>query len=315
MDIHKIILPTPFAVGNVNIFLIQGERLTLVDAGVKTEEAWQAFQQQINGLGFTVSDIEQIVLTHHHPDHVGLLDYFESDIPVIGHPRNDVWISRDEAFIRHHDAFFAELFPKAGIDEKYMGALAGLKSMLRYSCERSLTHAVKEGDSIPGLSGWEVIETPGHALDHIALYHPQEKVMIGGDLLLEKVSSNPVLEPPQTAGGEREKSLLHYNHSLERLRQFDIDILYTGHGNEIHNVNELVEERLKKQRDRAAKVLHLLREKPSTVFMICQQLFPEIYKKQLSLTMSETLGQLDYLESVGAVTVDSSNGYWVYYAK
>jgi len=315
MNIHKIILPTPFAVGNVNVFLIQGERLTLVDAGVKTEEAWQAFQQQINGLGFTVSDIEQIVLTHHHPDHVGLLDYFESDIPVIGHPRNDVWISRDEAFIRHHDAFFAELFPKAGIDEKYLGALAGLKSMLRYSCERSLTHAVKEGDSIPGLSGWEVIETPGHALDHIALYHPQEKVMIGGDLLLEKVSSNPVLEPPQTVGGEREKSLLHYNHSLERLRQFDIDILYTGHGNEIHNVNELVEERLKKQRDRAAKVLLMLREKPSTVFMICQQLFPEIYKKQLSLTMSETLGQLDYLESVGAVTVDSSNGYWVYYAK
>ncbi|MEW4283968.1 MBL fold metallo-hydrolase [Priestia koreensis] len=315
MNIHKIILPTPFAVGNVNVFLIQGERLTLVDAGVKTEEAWQAFQQQINEIGFTVSDIEQIVLTHHHPDHVGLLDYFESDIPVIGHHRNDVWISRDEAFIRHHDAFFAELFPKAGIDEKYLGALAGLKSMLRYSCERSLTHAVKEGDSIPGLSGWEVIETPGHALDHIALYHPQEKVMIGGDLLLEKVSSNPVLEPPQTVGGEREKSLLHYNHSLERLRQFDIDTLYTGHGNEIHNVNKLVDERLKKQRDRAAKVLLMLREKPSTVFMICQQLFPEIYKKQLSLTMSETLGQLDYLESVDAVTVDSSNGYWVYYAK
>lgn len=75
--ISQITIPTPFAVGDVHVYLIKGDTLSLVDAGVKTKRAWEAVQTQLKELGYFPSDIEQIILTHHHPDHIGLIDFLE----------------------------------------------------------------------------------------------------------------------------------------------------------------------------------------------------------------------------------------------
>ncbi|HOQ90855.1 MAG TPA: MBL fold metallo-hydrolase, partial [Candidatus Hydrogenedentes bacterium] len=71
--IAPIVLPTPFPVGDVNVYLYRGQdRLTLFDAGVKTDQAWDALVEQIRELGYEIRDIGRIVLTHHHFDHIGL---------------------------------------------------------------------------------------------------------------------------------------------------------------------------------------------------------------------------------------------------
>jgi glyoxylase-like metal-dependent hydrolase (beta-lactamase superfamily II) len=92
--IQRITLPTPFPIGPVNVYLVESESLTLVDAGPKTDEAWESLKQQLRVRGYSPSNIEQVVLTHHHIDHVGLLDFLREngDIRVIGHPRNRPWI-------------------------------------------------------------------------------------------------------------------------------------------------------------------------------------------------------------------------------
>ena len=72
-DIAKIVLPTPFAVGDVNVYLVKGEELSLIDAGPQTEEAKQVLDRNLSELGYSISDIDQVVLTHHHPDHAGML--------------------------------------------------------------------------------------------------------------------------------------------------------------------------------------------------------------------------------------------------
>lgn len=74
--VYRITVPTPFPVGDVHMYVIAGDRLTLVDAGVKTEEAWQLFVKQLGEVGYAPEDIEQIVITHHHPDHVACLIMF-----------------------------------------------------------------------------------------------------------------------------------------------------------------------------------------------------------------------------------------------
>ncbi|MBM7701632.1 MBL fold metallo-hydrolase [Metabacillus iocasae] len=313
-QIHKIVLPTPFDVGDVNVYLLEGDSLTLVDAGVKTEEAWKKFNEELGRIGFAVSDIEQVVLTHHHPDHVGLLDYLDKDIKVIGHQHNEVWITQDNDFLKHYEAFFLEFFTQSGIDPVFLSFLPKLKSTLKYSCHRSLTSTVKEGDFIQGLTGWKVLETPGHAQSHIALYHEQQQLLIGGDVLISHISSNPLIEPPQSKYEERAKSQIQYNDTLRRLLTFPIKRVYTGHGEEVENAHDLIQERLNKQHERAYKVLKLIKEQPRTAFQICTKLFPKVYEKQLGLTMSETIGQLDYLENLGEVKIDSSQQHWVYYA-
>jgi glyoxylase-like metal-dependent hydrolase (beta-lactamase superfamily II) len=70
--LHTIPLPTPFPVGPVNVYLAEGEPLTLVDAGPRYDPAREALEVALAGHGYRVADLRRIVLTHAHPDHCGL---------------------------------------------------------------------------------------------------------------------------------------------------------------------------------------------------------------------------------------------------
>lgn len=314
-DVYKITLPTPFQVGDVNVYLVKGDKLTLIDAGVKTQECWEHFQAQLHDLGYGLADIEQIVLTHHHPDHVGMLDFFPKNLRVIGHSNNTPWISQDLEFFRHYEQFFRLFFKKMGVPPILDEFFAEMEKTFMYSCNRLLTDEVLEGETIPGLPDWEVLEVPGHASSHIALYRKKDGVLIGGDLLLAHISSNPIIEPPSIGKIERNKSLLQYNQSLRKLLEFNISVCFSGHGEEVQNVHSLVAKRLMKQKERAYSVKAMLEEKARSAFEVCQLLFPNMYKKQLGLTMSETVGQLDFLEDLGEIIVDKSKEQWRFIAK
>ncbi|MED1742317.1 MBL fold metallo-hydrolase [Bacillus swezeyi] len=312
--IIPISLPTPFAVGDVNIYLIKGEALTLIDAGPKTKEAADVLKNRLSGLGFTLSDIDQVVLTHHHADHVGLLDEFPDGVKIIGHPFNEPYISKNPVFIENQQSFFTYLFKQLGVPVD-MGLLSlTVKRSYRFSCQRSLTETILEGSQIDGLEGWRVLETPGHASSHIVLFHEGNGSMIGGDLLLKPSSSNPLLEMPQTSE-KRQAPLLDYVASLKRLLELPVRVMFPGHGEKITAIQELIARRLEKQQNRAEEVYRLLAESPQTAFELCRKLFPAVYEKELFLTMSETVGQLDDLESRGRMTSNEKDGILYYCTK
>ncbi|MFJ7725457.1 MBL fold metallo-hydrolase [Neobacillus sp. NPDC097160] len=309
--IAKIILPTPFAVGDVNAYLIKGERLTLVDAGVKTEECWNSLTEQMAELRLSPYDIEQVVLTHHHPDHAGMLDFFPDSLEVYGHPLNERWIHPTEEFFQEQEEFFKVNFQEFGLPAEYIPLLSKLRKTLKYSCNRSLTGHLVEGMRPPGLSDWQVIETPGHAQSHIALFREKDGILIGGDLILAHISPNPLLEPPVPGEKERPKSQLQLNDSMKKLLFYPIQCVYTGHGEEVYQLEELIEKRLLRQHERAMTVNNWLKQERLTVFEICQRLFPSVYQREPMLTISETVAQLDYLASIGEIS--SSNSQPVLY--
>src|SRR5207245_8602290 len=72
--IHTLRIPTPFAVGRVNAYLIEDDPLTLVDSGPNSGRALDELQHQLAARGHSIDDIELIVLTHQHMDHLGLVD-------------------------------------------------------------------------------------------------------------------------------------------------------------------------------------------------------------------------------------------------
>ncbi|AOV07784.1 MBL fold metallo-hydrolase [Sporosarcina ureilytica] len=310
--IHKIEIPTPFAVGDVNAFLVKGDALSLFDAGPKTPEAYEALKYGLKEAGYTFNDVEQVFLTHHHPDHAGWIDAFDN-AEILGHPYNNVWLKRDEAFFNYHDQFYLERLLEEGVPEQYLSWVPKMKRPIAMMGERLLDKKINEGDAVPGHPGWTILETLGHAQSHLVFWNDKTHEMIGGDLLLGKVSSNPLIEPPLNPADERPRSLLQYNASLKRLLTLPIETIYAGHGEEVHGIHSLIEKRLMQQRERAMKVRAMLADGPRTIFELTQELFPTVYEKELGLTLSETIGQIDYLLDEGFILeTRDAHGVFIY---
>ncbi|WP_432355419.1 MBL fold metallo-hydrolase [Sporosarcina sp. A2] len=298
--IQQLTIPTPYAVGDVNAFLVKGDALSIFDAGPRTPEALEAIKVGLQQFGYKLEDVEQVILTHHHPDHSGWADGFPN-AKLYGHSYNNLWLTRDPAFIAFHDQFYMERFKEQGVPEKALSIVGKMKRAADLMAERPLDVFLKEGDDLPGHPGWTALETLGHAQSHLSFWNPADNELIGGDLLLSKVSSNPLVEPPESPGLPRPKTLLQYNASLKRLLELPVETVYSGHGVPVKNVHELIKQRLQKQHERSMKVYDMLKVGPQSVFELTVQLFPTAYKRELGLTLSETLGQMDYLLDLGRV--------------
>lgn len=310
MNIHKMIIPTPYAVGDVNAYLLKGEALTLFDAGPKTTEAYDAIKWGLREAGYTMDDVEQVVLTHHHPDHAGWVDAFPK-AQILGHAYVDHWMKQTPEFLNYHRIFYQKQLDLQGVPSNYAERIINIRGEMELFGTKTMSHYLNEGDIVPGHPSLRVYYTPGHAQSHLIFVDEETRACIGGDLLLQRVSSNPLVEPPVDLGWERPKSLLQYNESLKRIRDLNVSIVYGGHADEVINASELVTERLQRQHERAMKVLQML-EQPMTVFDVTKQLFAKMYEKQPGLTISETVGQLDYLVANGYVHEQIVDGVFLY---
>lgn len=300
-QIIKLTMPTPFAVGDVNVYLIKGDALSLIDAGVNTTVAWESFQFQLAQHGFIPEDIDQVILTHHHPDHIGLLESLPDNIPIYAHPYAKPFLENNQIFFEQYDQFYKQLFKEFGMKGDFNEKLALLKAPLRYASHRALTYEINEGDKIPGLPNWNILYTPGHAQSHLSFFREQDGILIAGDHLLATISSNPLLEPAINPIDARPKPQLQYNQSLKKLLDYKINLVYTGHGGAINRAQPLIERRLDRQHARALQVKDMLQGKKLTTYELTKQLFPAVYQKQLGLTLSETTAQLDYLLAHGMI--------------
>src|SRR5690625_4553412 len=117
--IHQLTLPTPFAVGDVHVYLITSDILSLVDAGVKTKEAWEVLHHQLKQVGHRPEDIEQLILTHHHPDHIGLIEQLPRLHHISAHKLVDVWLQRDAAYLQKYEHFFRDLYALTGVPRRF----------------------------------------------------------------------------------------------------------------------------------------------------------------------------------------------------
>src|SRR5947208_8198516 len=72
--IHRLRIPTPFAVGRVNCYLIEDDPLTLVDTGPNSGKALDELEHQLGDLGHSIDQLEMVILTHQHIDHLGLVE-------------------------------------------------------------------------------------------------------------------------------------------------------------------------------------------------------------------------------------------------
>ncbi|MCB9885636.1 MAG: MBL fold metallo-hydrolase [Planctomycetes bacterium] len=229
--------PTLPPATTTNCYVVGHERLWVVDPGSPHPEEQERLLQLLGELTANGSKVEGILLTHHHPDHVGGVVALSTalDLPVRGHP---LTLARLEPGFR---------------------AGAALDDGMR----------VPLGKSPDGNPGWELlaIHTPGHDRGHLCFRESRYGAMLVGDML--STISTIIIDPP-------EGHLATYLQSLERLAASPMTTLYPAHGPAMRDGSKLVAQYLRHRRQRESKLVEVL-GKTGPEGATLEELLPKVY--------------------------------------
>jgi glyoxylase-like metal-dependent hydrolase (beta-lactamase superfamily II) len=303
-------LPTPFPVGPVNAYLAEGEPLTLIDTGPRYRPAREALNKGLRDRDCLVVDLQRILLTHAHVDHSGLAAELAagSGAAVCTHTANLPRLAHEGG--AHRTVFYIRMMRWAGVPIRMMMKLAKVRRNLgRYSEPLTPQHTIADGDLLDlGGEDWRVLHTPGHTGGVICLYQPQRKLLISSDHLLRDISSNPIIDPPDPGERERPHRLVQYLEQLQRVAELDVALALPGHGSPITDHRSLIRKRLAFHRERALRILRLLKDGSSTAYEIACVLFPSLDPVNTFLGISEVIGHLQWLEGDGLVACEEVRG-------
>jgi glyoxylase-like metal-dependent hydrolase (beta-lactamase superfamily II) len=208
----------------VNWYIVEENGyLTLVDAGLPA--SWQSLMGALDAIGHTPGDIEALVLTHAHFDHIGIAERVRTELGV------PVWVHENDAPLTHRPwLYMTERSPLSYLSRKNVRIIS---SLVRAGAPRvgAIREVRRFGDDglldVPGTPA--VLFTPGHTLGHCALHFPERDVIIAGDSLVTHDPYTDTRGPrivAQGATADSERALA----SLERLVGTEVGTLLPGHG-------------------------------------------------------------------------------------
>ena len=315
--IHLLRIPTPFAVGRVNTYLIEDDPLTLVDSGPNSGRALDELQHQLAEHGHSLEDIELVVLTHQHIDHLGLVDI------IVKHSGAEVAaLDQLSHFAEHYgedaardDEFAGGVMRRNGIPDEIVRALQTVSSAFRaWGSKAKVTRPLRDGEQLALRDRTlEVLHRPGHSPSDTVFWDADRKILIAADHLIKHISSNPLISRPldrreNVDPAQRPQALVTYLESLRQTREMPAEIVLSGHGEPITDHVTLIDERFEFHRRRADKIHDLIAERPRTGYDLTQALFGDIAVTQAYLTLSEVLGHVDLLLNEGRVREVEEDG-------
>ncbi len=314
-QIARIRVRTPFHVGPTNVYLLRGDAVVLVDAGPNTPDALADLQEGLRQHHVGIEDVELVLLTHQHVDHVGLAGLVAE--------RSGAVVAAAESLV----AYFAN-FPNSVAEERtYQHAIAQLHGAPEEAARRvadripaqaklvapiEISYPLADGAVVDaGGRRLQALARPGHSPSDTVYVDHQGRCAFVGDHLLAHISSNAIVHRPLTGPADpasRSSSLRAYLASLAATAELDVDVLEPGHGKPIRGHRDLVAERIALHEGRKNEVWALTGDEPVSAFEIAERMWGSVALEQPYLTLSEVLGALDLLVEEGRVELEQRDG-------
>ncbi|NHN30142.1 MBL fold metallo-hydrolase [Paenibacillus agricola] len=308
--IQQIKVPLPFPLRWVNSYLIRGNSgYTLIDPGLHTAASEQCWEQVLGGLSISYQDIEQIVLTHHHPDHYGLAGWFQerSQAPVhisaVGYEQIRLLWGEGQPMT----ASLLALFRSCGLPAEMLAPMEQhMDEFVAMVSPQPEVTILPIGESMRlGNHEYATLHTPGHAAGHVCFYRAETKEMFCGDHVIPQISPNIGYLP----GGIDENPLGSFLQSLIDMGRYEVERAYPGHREPFAAFGLRAQELLKHHEARLEVMRQMLVKQPQTAYRVCRDTFGErLTLHQMRFALSETLAHLLYLEERGMLKRSDQDG-------
>jgi glyoxylase-like metal-dependent hydrolase (beta-lactamase superfamily II) len=296
-------MPLPFALDHINLWVLRdGDGVTLVDTGFNDDTTRGAWERVLAGQ----PPAARLIATHYHPDHLGLAGWLTQRLNI------GLWTTQGE-FLTAHAVWDAA----AGYDAEALVALFRAHGLLGDRLEAvsdrgnhyrrtvsPLPRAYRrlcdgETFAVDGRQ-WQVMVGTGHAPEHAALYCASLGVLISGDMLLPRISTNTSvwsIEPEGDPVGQ----------FLASIRRFtalpDDTLVLPAHGLPFRGIAARVAALEAHHAERLAELLEASRAAPLTAFEVLPVLFRRpLDNHQLFFAMGEAIGHLNHLLRHGALS-------------
>ena len=295
-DVWQLKLPVPFPLRFVSVYLVRGEDgWTLVDTGYDYPPARAAWEAGATAIGCDlVRDVDRIVVTHFHPDHIGTARWLgeKTGAPVCMMEREipfarKLWGSSDTGP-------FIEYLVRQGMDHDMAeGAAAVMRYVLPLPEEMV---PLCPGDKLAmGEGAVHIIHAPGHADNQIVLHDEARGILFAADHLLLGITPNIGLWPESEP-----HPLARYLKSLECMRGLGVDLVLPGHGPVFLDLEGRIGEIMSHHEERLEVMQREISDHPKTPYKVSRIVFRgTLTEHQRCFALAETLAHLDHLALEG----------------
>jgi glyoxylase-like metal-dependent hydrolase (beta-lactamase superfamily II) len=307
-DLYKIDIPLP---GNplkaVNSYVIKGpERNLIIDTGWNREECMNAMQVGLREVGVDLGRTD-FFITHLHTDHIGLVLSLTTETSKIYFNQPDAHSLENSNARWNHFFHYARI---NGLPESELQSVPDRHPGYKYRTKGRLAFTIlKEGDILDiGEYSFKCVETPGHTEGHMCLYEPDKKVLVSGDHILNNITPNIQL------WSDRWDPLKEYLTSLDKVYEFDIELVLPGHREIFRNCKERIMELKDHHSKRVHEILSILEKGGKNAFQVASEMSWDITYQYDSFDLfpvtqkwfatGEAIAHLKYLEEKGMVRTD-----------
>jgi glyoxylase-like metal-dependent hydrolase (beta-lactamase superfamily II) len=303
-------IPNPMFEGVLNMYVIAGDPLTLVDTGIGTPEALAALEAGLAAHGLSIDDVKQVILTHKHADHIGLAADVRERSGATVYVHEDDWEGVADLDRRHAEFIpLVTSFLRAAHTppEKIEKLVAFLGHGQRFARETP-AETMRDGDTFD-IDGCplEVIHTPGHTQGSVCLSYGN--YLFSGDHVLPKIT-------PNIGAGEMRRTgmMQRFLDSLDRVAAYQSDelVVLPGHGDRFTNLAQRCAELKHHPAEREAQILKILREAggPLTIHQVAKAMWANLPGYHLTLATAEVKSHLEKAADDGQAGHDDGR-FWI----
>lgn len=304
--VYWLRMPLPFSLDHINLWLLRdGAGWALVDTGIRGPETlahWQRVLEEFCG----GDPVTRVIATHMHPDHVGQAGWLTRHCGVA------LWMTRTEFLSCKvlavdgpadvpEDAL--RFYRRCGFNERQLDLYVQRFGRFGAMIERLPAgyRRIRDGERLEiGDATWEVVVGRGHSPEHACLYCAEKRVLISGDQVLPRISSNVSVFPTEPLADPLAEFLEACREVRERVA--DDVLVLPSHNEPFAGLHARLDALVQGHRDGLAR-LHALCAEPRRVVDV----FPALFRREidggtLMLATGESRAHLNYLTARGALT-------------